>query len=194
MPAAPAARLLADLSVAAATDLASIEYASSGLVTWAFPTAATPLLGGASGFLVPPVDGRYVKASTFSSVKWDWVRSAAASDGLVVVRASVGRHREEADLQVDDDELAARALADLRAAVGPLPRPVDTVVTRWGGGLPQYAVGHVDRVARLRREVEGVPGLALAGAYLGGVGVPACIASATAAAGRVVATLPRAGQ
>ena len=90
-----------------------------------------------SGFLVPPIDRRYVKASTFSSVKWEWTRSAGLRENCVVVRASVGRHREEAELQVDDIELAERSLADLRTALGRLAEPVDTLVTRWGGGLPQ---------------------------------------------------------
>ena len=64
------------------------------------------------------------------------------------------------------------------------------LVTRWGGGLPQYAVGHVDRIARVRAAVAEVPGLAVCGAAFDGVGIPACIASARAAVDRVVASVP----
>jgi oxygen-dependent protoporphyrinogen oxidase len=76
----------------------------------------------------------------------------------------------------------ALSLADLADAVGLTARPVDTHVQRWGGGLPQYAVGHLDRVARIRAAVAAVPGLAVCGAAYDGVGVPAVIASARAAA------------
>jgi oxygen-dependent protoporphyrinogen oxidase len=71
---------------------------------------------------------------------------------------------------------------------------VDALVTRWGGGLPRYAVGHVDRVARIRAAVARVPGLAVCGAALDGLGVPACIATARQAADLVVAHLERAAQ
>ncbi|HWJ11813.1 MAG TPA: FAD-dependent oxidoreductase, partial [Nocardioides sp.] len=90
-PAAPASRLLADLAPAAAGELARIGYASVALATLAFraddPAVVEALDTGASGFLVPPVDGRRVKASTFSFAKWDWVR--AAGDGLLVLRTSL---------------------------------------------------------------------------------------------------------
>ncbi|MFL4346659.1 FAD-dependent oxidoreductase, partial [Escherichia coli] len=69
---------------------------------------------------------------------------------LLVLRTSLGRHREPAVLQVPDEELVRRSRADLAAAVGLAARPVDAHVQRWGGGLPQYAVGHLDRVARIR--------------------------------------------
>ena len=70
------------------------------------------------------------------------------------------------------------SLADLADAVGLRATPVDTHVQRWGGGLPQYAVGHLDRVARIRAAVAAVPGLAVCGAAYDGVGVPAVIGSA----------------
>lgn len=177
-PAAPAARLLADLAPDAASELAQIGYASVALVTLAFRAedAAEVLDVGAAGFLVPPVDGRRIKASTFSFAKWDWVR--AAGDGLLVLRTSLGRYGEEATLQVPDTALVAASLADLAEATGLAATPVDAVVQRWGGGLPQYWVGHADRVARVRAAVAGVPGLALCGAAYDGVGIPATIASA----------------
>lgn len=183
-PAAPSARLLADVAPGAAQELAQVRYASVAVVTFAYraddPGVGEALESGASGFLVPPVDGRRVKASTFSFAKWDWVR--AAGDGLLVLRTSLGRFGEESSLQVPDEELVRISRADLAAATGLVAEPVDAIVQRWGGGLPQFWVGHADRVARIRAEVAAVPGLAVCGAAYDGVGIPATIASAHLAA------------
>jgi oxygen-dependent protoporphyrinogen oxidase len=181
-PAAPTARLLATVTPAAAADLAEIEYASMAVVTLAVPASEAPELAAtdSSGFLVPPVDGRRIKAATFSFAKWGWVR--AAGDGLLLLRTSLGRYGEAAALQATDDELVGWSLADLREAVGLTAVPVDAHVQRWGGGLPQYAVGHLDRVARIRAAVDAVPGLAICGAAYDGVGIPAVIGSAHRAA------------
>ena len=184
-PAAPTARLLSDLAPVAAAELAAIESASMAVVTFAFRAADVVGLDDSSGFLVPPVDGRAIKASTFSFVKWDWVRRAGAAADVVHLRTSLGRHREEAVLQRSDEELVALSLTDLAEAVGLTARPVDVHVQRWGGGLPQYAVGHLDRVARLRAAVAEVAGLAVCGAAYDGVGIPAVIASAHRAVAEV---------
>ncbi|MDZ5660595.1 protoporphyrinogen oxidase [Nocardioides sp. zg-1308] len=186
-PAAPAARLLGDVAPAAAADLAAVETASVAVVTLALRAQDVPdALFERSGFLVPPVEQRTIKASTFSFAKWDWVR--ALDPDLVVLRTSLGRHREETTLQAGDEGLVRVSLADLTAMAGVTARPVDTHVQRWGGALPQYAVGHLDRVARVRAEVEALPGLAVCGAAFDGVGVPAVIGSAR----RAVASVTRA--
>ncbi|HJQ05963.1 MAG TPA: FAD-dependent oxidoreductase [Nocardioides sp.] len=178
VPAAPAARLLAEVAPVAAGELAEVRYASSAVVTLAFRAeeASTALDVGASGFLVPPVDGRRIKAATYSFAKWSWVREAG--QGLLVMRTSLGRFGEEETLQVPDEDLVATSLADLRDAAGLTAAPVDSVVQRWGGGLPQYAVGHLDRVARIRAAVAEVPGLAICGAAYDGVGIAPTVASA----------------
>ncbi|SDR89043.1 oxygen-dependent protoporphyrinogen oxidase [Nocardioides scoriae] len=180
-PARSTARLLSDVAPLAALELARVEHASMAIVTLAVPAATFPAVAG-SGFLVPPVDGHAIKASTFSFAKWDWVREAGvgagAGEDLLLLRCSLGRHREEQALQRSDEELVALALADLSQAVGAAVVPVDTHVQRWGGALPQYAVGHLDRVAAVRREVAALPGLAVCGSAYDGVGIPACIASA----------------
>jgi protoporphyrinogen/coproporphyrinogen III oxidase len=187
VPAAPAARLLADLAPAAARELATVEHASVAVVSLALRPSdlSGPLRG--TGFLVPPTEGRLVKAVTFSSAKWAWL--ADLDPGLVVVRASVGRHGEERDLQRADADLADAVRRELADLIGLHGRPVAARVTRWGGGLPQYAVGHLDRVARIRSAVAEVPGLELCGAAYDGVGIPACIATAQAAAARLVRDL-----
>ncbi|MGV8909473.1 MAG: protoporphyrinogen oxidase [Propionicimonas sp.] len=187
VPAAPAARLLSPHAPDAATALAAISSASMAIVSLALPRRGLPPMSG-SGFLVPPVEGRAVKASTFTSNKWGWVADGAPD--LFVLRASLGRRGEEAVLQRSDEDLVRLVLADLAAALGrPLPNPVDSHVQRWGGALPQYAVGHVDRVARIRAAVAPLPGLEVAGAAYDGVGIPACIASGRRAAEAVLAHL-----
>ena len=186
VPAAPTARLLSDVAPGAALELARIEYASVALVTMAFRARDFPAVEG-SGFLVPPVERRAVKASTFSFAKWDWVRQAGGD--LVLMRCSLGRHREEHQLQKTDEELVDVALHDLADAIGLSVRPVDAHVQRWGGGLPQYAVGHLDRVGTIRREVARLPGIAVCGAAYEGVGIPACIASARRAAAEILPVL-----
>ncbi len=184
VPAAPAARLLRPHTAAVASDLAQIRYASMAVVALAFPVTAFPQRPAGSGFLVPPIEGRSVKALTFSSTKWGWY--AEQAPGLVLVRASVGRLGEEGVLQRDDAELVDLVLADLADALGVTDPPIDARVTRWGGGLPQYAVGHRSRVARIRSGLAGLPGLAVAGAPYDGVGVPACVASGQQAAAEVL--------
>jgi protoporphyrinogen/coproporphyrinogen III oxidase len=186
LPARPAGRLLAAESPAAAAALGEISYASMAVVTLAYPQAAFPSLPQGSGYLVPAVDGRAVKAVTFSSVKWPHLQTEGQ---LVLVRCSVGRVGEEAVLQRDDSELAAIAGADLAAATGVTGAPVASRVSRWGGGLPQYTVGHLDRVARIRAAVASQPGLAVCGAAYDGIGIPACIATARLAAIAVQAYL-----
>ena len=189
VPAAPASRLLAAHLPDAARALREIEYASMAIVTLAVGAdgpGTVPLRG--SGFLVPAVEGRTIKASTFSSTKWRWTAEAAGD--LSFLRASVGRFGETFDLQRPDEELVAIAVAEVSEALGhQLPRIADTHVQRWGGALPQYTVGHVDRVDRIRAATAAAPGLELAGAAYQGVGIPACIASGRSAAQTVVTHL-----
>ena len=179
-PARATSKLLRDNDSHAADLLGRIEYASMAVVTYAFDRRTTPALTG-SGFLVPPVDGRAIKAATFTSTKWPWIAQDAPD--LVFARVSLGRHGEETALQRTDTELVDAGLADLSAALGrPLTAPVDAHVQRWGGGLPQYAVGHLELVAAVRDSLRASPTLAVAGAAYDGVGIPACIASGQTAA------------
>jgi len=189
VPATPAARLLGGVpeASAAVTALQEIRYASMAIVTLAYQATAFPRPLEGSGYLVPAVDGRPVKAVTFSTVKWPHLRDAG--DGLHIVRCSLGRIGEESLLQSGDAELASLAATDLAAATGAHQAPVASRVTRWGGGLPQYTVGHLDRVARIRSTVAGQPGLAVCGAAYDGIGIPACVATAQAAAGQIAAHL-----
>jgi oxygen-dependent protoporphyrinogen oxidase len=190
-PAGKAATLLAQLAPAAAAELASIETASLVIVTLAFAGLAPDALPAGSGILVPAVEGLAAKAITFSSQKWPGVGSQA---GVVLLRASLGRAGEEAALQRADAELLTLVRRELAEITGVSAEPVDSHVQRWGGGLPQYAVGHLQRVARIRADVHRVPGLAVCGASYDGVGIPACVGSAHKAADRVLAGLRPSGQ
>jgi len=186
VPSRPAGRLLAAVpgTAPAVTALGEIGYASMAIVTLAYARSAFPKPGlgarGWSGYLVPAVDGRAVKAVTFSTVKWPHLAGATAAErALEIVRCSVGRIGEEALLQRDDSELAAVAAAELAEATGARGGPAAARVTRWGGALPQYTVGHVDRVRRIRDAV----------AAHDGVGVPACVSTARRAVDQVMAFL-----
>ncbi|AGP54444.1 protoporphyrinogen oxidase [Streptomyces rapamycinicus] len=187
VPAPAAARLLAAGAPAASAELATVDYASMALITMAFRRTDMVSLAEGSGFLVPPVDGRTIKAATFSSRKWGWLRDAGPD--LFVLRTSIGRFDDEADLKRDDADLVRMSLGDLGEAVGLAAKPVASRVDRWDGGLPQYPVGHLDRVARIRAEVAKVPGLAVCGALYDGVGIPACVGSARKAADELLGAL-----
>ncbi|GAA3025083.1 protoporphyrinogen oxidase [Streptosporangium longisporum] len=192
VPAPAASRLLAQEAPPAATELARIEYASMAIVTLAYPREAFPRPPDGSGYLVPAVDGRTVKAVTFSSVKWPHL--AETGPGLVLLRCSIGRIGEEETLQRDDAGLVAAATAEMADVMGVRGPPRDSRVTRWGGSLPQYEVGHLDRVARIRSATAALPGLALCGAAYEGLGIPACVSTARTAAARILDHLDPTGE
>ncbi|WP_300681200.1 protoporphyrinogen oxidase [Nocardioides sp.] len=192
VPAWSAPELIGALTGGEALELRHVDHASVAVITHAFrieDLPGAPLDGSLSGFLVPPIEGRRIKASTFSFAKWDWVREAGAAAGVVHLRTSIGRHRELHALDRTDTELIAASLGDLAEATGLRVAPVDTHVQRWVQGLPQYAVGHLDAMRAQQAAVAAVPGVVLCGAAYQGVGIPAVIASATAAAARVLADL-----
>ncbi|MEW9530302.1 protoporphyrinogen oxidase [Microbispora sp. NPDC049125] len=189
VPARAASRLLRREVPGAAAELERIEYASMAIVTLAYSKGAFPEPPAGSGYLVPPVEGRPVKAVTFSTTKWPHL--AAADRDLVVVRCSLGRLGEEQMLQRDDAELVALAMDEMTEVMGVRGLPLDSRVTRWGGSLPQYEVGHLDRVARIHAAVAAGPGLAVCGAAYDGVGIPACVSTGRTAAVRVLEHLER---
>jgi len=177
VPSRPAARLLTGVCPPAANAIGVLDYASVALVAFAVPDARLPEL---SGFLVPASEGYAVKALTIFTTKWPHL---GRHDGSALLRASVGRYGEAEVLHRSDDELAALVHAELGQLLGrPLPAPTWSRVTRWGGALPQYAPGHLDRVATARAALADLPGIAVAGAAYDGVGIAACVRSGTAAA------------
>ncbi|MFI6228294.1 protoporphyrinogen oxidase [Micromonospora echinospora] len=185
VPARPAARLLAEVAPAVATRIGGLDYASVALVTLALPEPELPAL---SGFLVPGTEGLLIKAATFFTTKWGHLRR---SDGVALVRASVGRYGEERQLQLSDADLVAAVHRELSGVLGTaLPTSLGSHVQRWGGALPQYTPGHSDRVAAARTALRAAhPTLALAGAGYDGVGIPVCVRSGETAAEEIISAL-----
>lgn len=187
-PARPTGRLLAGV-VDSAAWLGRIPYASMAVVALAL-RGVEPV---GSGLLVPPGELPTIKAVTHSSVKWRWVAETAEralGPRVQIIRASVGRQGEERLLQLGDRELTDRTVAELRSLPGWSGLEVAaSTVQRWGGGLPQYEVGHRDQVARLYEELTSWPGLTVCGAAYDGVGIAACLGSADAAASKITADL-----
>jgi oxygen-dependent protoporphyrinogen oxidase len=182
VPSFVAADLVAPLLSGAASELDAIEHASVVLVTLAFPAGAVSMTPGVSGFLVPRVDGRLMTACTWLSAKWPHVRR----HGQTLLRVSAGRWGDERALDLADDELVARLRTELDDAMGITAPPDAVTVGRWPRSFPQYQVGHLELVARIHATLARQPGLAVAGASYGGVGIPACIGQGRRAARAVL--------
>lgn len=186
VPAPSSARLLTGLAPAAARPLEEVRAASVVLVGLAFRSGDAPAAPAGSGFLVPRPERRLMTACSWASAKW----AHLGADGVVRLRVSAGRVDDLRASAMDDDDVVERLRVELAAAVGVEADPIDVTVARWPDGFPQYAPGHLDRIAAVHAELDrSLPGVALAGAGLGGVGLPACIGSGRAAATRVLAAL-----
>jgi oxygen-dependent protoporphyrinogen oxidase len=177
-----ASRLFRYVDPAVSALLADIPYASSATVSLGYrrPDVPHPLDG--FGFVVPRVEGRSLLACTYSSVKYP----GRAPEGMVLLRCFLGGALDDAVLEKGDDDLLAMARSELREALGVRAEPVLTRVRRWPFAMPQYRVGHLDRVAAIGRVMEGVPGLGLAGGGYRGVGIPDCVRSGEVAAARAL--------
>lgn len=182
-PATQVARLLAGPAPVAAELAAGIQLASSVLVALAFPREVE--LPPHSGILVATSEPLRVKAFTLSSRKWPHLAAHR------IVRASLGRFGGEPMHLLPDSELIAAARADFATVTGIAVPPLDAAVQRWPAALPQYGPGHLALVAEIEKEIAGLPGLELAGSYLRGVGVGACVGAAEAAAVRIAGHVRR---
>ncbi|RVW03484.1 protoporphyrinogen oxidase [Rhodococcus spongiicola] len=185
VPAPDMVRLVAEPAPRLAAAARDIELASSAVVALALPRDKATETGipENSGILVATGESLGAKAFTLSSRKWPHL----ATRDVALVRASYGRFGDAAVVDAPDADLIAMARGDLETVTGVQAEPVEAFVQRWHGGLPQYAPGHLDRVAAIEAAAGEIDGLEVAGAYLHGVGVPACVASATTAATRLAA-------
>ena len=180
-PAHVTAPLIADLVSDAAGHLAAIPYASVAMTLLAYDDGRSL---DASGFLVPRTEGLLMTAASWASSKW----AHLSKPGRLLLRVSAGRHGDERAMHLDDDALVDRVRADLATTMALRGEPTDAAVIRWPRSFPQYPPGHAARIAHAAAAVAEAPGrLALAGAALDGVGIPACIGSGRAAARAVVA-------
>lgn len=180
-PAPITSSLLAPISDDVAKFFTSIEYASVTLVALSYARRDLDSALDGSGFLVPRDEGYLTTACSWASSKWAHLEAGAPD--RVVLRVSAGRIGDERASSLDDDQLVAALANELRTLMNLSATPLNARVTRWPQAFPQFGPGHLDRVASMRNTlIEQAPGLFVAGAALGGVGIPACIASGREAA------------
>ena len=180
---APLVRPLDDDTAAA---LARWTHAGVVLVTLAVPRTEWPAHLDGSGYLVPKPDQRWVTAASFGSNKWAHWRPA---DGSMILRVSLGRDGLEVG-DFDDEKLLNLCLADLKMHLGRDFTPSQVRISRWPASFPQYRPRHFVEVERIEHALATrAPGVVVAGASYRGIGIPACIQQANAAAARVAAHL-----
>ena len=177
-PAFAAADLLAESAPDLAADLEAIPHASTAIVTLAYRYDEIPHPLDGHGYVVPRVEGGAILACTWSSRKW----AGRAPVGWELIRVFIGRSGQEDVLSLSDDALATLARGEVAERLGVRAMPSLLRVTRWPRGMPQYVLGHLERIARIEAALSAWPGLFLAGNAYRGVGLPDCIASGEAAA------------
>ena len=185
-PAGHAKRLLADVDSRLAEELGAIPMAGASIVSLGYRRAQIrhPLDG--FGLVVPSVERRRILAGSFSSIKYE----GRASDGSVLLRVFIGGALQPELAELDDDQLRHIATEELGQLLGIEGEPSYSLITRWPGKMPQYHVGHLERVERIEARTVSLPGLELAGNAYRGVGIPQCIRSGETAAERVLGIAP----
>jgi oxygen-dependent protoporphyrinogen oxidase len=180
-----AAKLLEVLDAKVARELSTIEYAGTSIVTLAYRREQIGHALDGFGFVVPAIERRQILAGSFSSVKFD----GRAPAGCVLLRVFLGGACQSELNARSDDELRAIVSGELKELLDARGEPLFSEVVRWPGAMPQYHLGHNERVAAIERGVERVPGLEMAGNAYHGVGIPHCIHSGELAAERMVTAL-----
>ncbi len=176
--------LLRGVDETVADALAAIPASSSATVSFAFDESEIGIDMNAFGVLVPEVEKRALLAATYSSTKWP----GRAPKGAVLLRAFIGGPNNQTVMEESDEEIREIALAELRDILGiaAQAKPLFSRFYRWTLGMPQYTMGHLDRVELIESRCADVPGLALAGGSYRGVGLPNCIESGEAAVSKVL--------
>jgi oxygen-dependent protoporphyrinogen oxidase len=177
-----AARLLRYVDPQLAALLGEIVYVSSATVSLGYRRADVPHPLDGFGFVVPRTEGRALLAGTFSSVKYP----GRAPEGFVLLRAFVGGAQGGSALEDGDEEIAARARRELADALGVVAEPVLTRVHRHPASMPQYRLGHLDRIETIEHRLQRLPGLTLAGSAYRGVGIADCVHSGETAAENIL--------
>ncbi|MBF6569235.1 MAG: protoporphyrinogen oxidase [Candidatus Binataceae bacterium] len=188
-PAYAAARLLREVDADLSRALASIEYVSSATVNLAYDAAAMPDLPDGFGVLVPAIERRRIAALSFSSLKF----LNRAPTGKVLMRAFVGGALNPEIMRLSTEAMIDVVRDELREILGIRSAPLFTYAWRWPRSMPQYQVGHLERVAEIEQQAAAVNSFALAGAAYRGVGIPDCVRSGIRAAESVFSQLAAQG-
>ena len=184
-PAAPAAVLLAGVDPALAADVAGIPYAGSVIVSLGFRREAVRHPLDAAGLVVPRTAGRRALAVSFSSSKFP----ERAPPGCVLMRIFLGGALDPDAVGLHDEALTRLAVGEVSDLLGTSGEPLLVQINRWDSAMPQYHVGHAERVSRIEAAVGRHEGLSLAGGAYRGVGIPQVIGSGQQAAEAVLSTV-----
>ncbi len=182
-PAYASAAMVESFDPALAETLRSIPFVSTATVSLAFARAAVPAALDGYGYLSPRAEGGPLVACTYTSNKFP----GRVPPDTVVVRCFAGRAGRDGIVAANDASLLELAQRELRVVHGITARPLLSRVVRWPRGMPQYTLGHRERLDRISARLDAHPGLQLAGASYRGVGIPDCIASGWAAAEHIAA-------
>jgi protoporphyrinogen/coproporphyrinogen III oxidase len=185
VPAYVAAELLSNVNQSIADKLNNIKYASTATINLAYRRAAIqhPLDG--FGFVVPFIEKQSLIACSFSSVKF----AGRAPDDHVLLRAFVGGALQSEMFELDNAAMLARVEKDLNELLGITEPPLFTEVSKWKNSMPQYEVGHLDRIEAIETKLAQLPNLTLAGNAYHGAGIPDCIRSGETAAENIISSL-----
>ncbi len=186
--ACPAPRCSALLSAAVptlASTLAELRFASCVTVNLLYPRGEVARLPNDFGFFVPRREPNHILAATYPGEKF----AARATGDYIVVRTFQGGTLDPTAVDLDDETLIERSHRDLARLIGVSGPPRATSLMRFREAVPQFEVGHPERVARLDREVEEHEGLYLAGSALGAYGLADCVASGEAVAATICASV-----
>lgn len=184
-PASVSAKLTRSLDGALTRELAAVQSVSVATVSVAYAQDAVSAPIDGHGYVNPRIEGSPIVACSITSTKFP----VRARDGSVLIRAHVGRVGEADPCPLSDDELVALVHGELTTTLGVTQPPTMSRVYRWPEAIPQYDVGHRERVALIRARIARLPGLAVAGATYRGVGIPDCISSGDEAAEAILSHL-----
>jgi len=182
VPPRVASRLLEPVAPALAADLGGIETAGAAIVSLGFAREQGGHPLAAAGMVVPRASGRRLLAASFSSSKF----AGRAPTGSVLIRGFIGGALDPGVASLPDQEVIALVLSDLSEMLGIRGRPTLVRIDRWHDAMPQYHVGHCDRIARIQQAEAALPGFGLAGGAYTGVGIPQVIGSGQRAAALAV--------
>ena len=190
-PAGVAAKLLDPIAPDASRELAQTTTASVATLVLAYDRSRpNQLLDEANGLLLPSTSGRLVKALTNLSRKWPQV----ADPERHIVRVSVGRAGQQRLATLTDERLVDIVAGELHDIAGLPERPTSSRVIRWQEALPQLEVGHAARLRSVRKMLDALPPIALAGGPYDGLGIGSTVKSAEARAAELIARLTPASQ